>query len=515
MAYNNGLHEILSTRLWDIHPTAHQEYRLILEKNILGHIPFVMEAEKFNRPYILSSRTGFLENVYVGDPEYIQWRNDLTDDDRIINVVSVSGPVTRNGGACSYGSKEIRDMLKEYAELPQVIGHIFVIDSPGGSAASKYDFEQGIECVRSAGQKTIALVDGMACSAAYALAALCDEVYYVHPANDVGCIGTMCGFYIQKHGDKNAVTGETYVEIYDEDSPYKNRKFRDAAEGDFESLKQSLHKSGIDFRTMVKEHRNGVTEEQLKGDTYSAGEVEGSLVDGMNDMQGCIDSILQSAGLSREPKPGKTPELEPAPEPEAPSGDSKKDNSIKEDNNLNPKEMKKYSMIQAALGVHALESEKNDALYLNAELCESLETYLGICERNADILDAKMTEIGNLNASIEQMKSDHANALANLKSDNQKALDDLKAEHENSVKGLNDRIAELQNKLDVAEKDLESKEAELKEFGDSGIPAQVPAAPSDNGLSAKTEDNGRVCKPGMNAAQRREALQKQWGRPNC
>lgn len=515
MAYNNGLHEILSTRLWDIHPTAHQEYRMILEKNILGHIPFVMEAEKFNRPYLLSSRTGFQENVYAGDPEYIQWRNDLTDDDRIINVVSVSGPVTRNGGACSYGSKEIRDMLKEYAELPQIIGHIFVIDSPGGSAASKYDFEQGIELARAAGQKTIALVDGMACSAAYALASLCDEVYYVHPANEVGCIGTMCGFYIQKHGSENAITRETYVEIYDEDSPYKNREFRDAAEGNFELLQQDLHKSGTDFRTMVKEHRNGVTEEQLKGATYSAGDVEGSLVDGMNDMQGCIDSILESVGLSRESGPQNTPEPEPVSEPEEPSGDSAKDNSIKEENNLNQKEMKIYSMIQAALGVHALESDKDDALYLNAEQCEVLEAHLGICERNANTLKAKMTEIGNLNTSIEKMKSDHAEELANLKFDNQKALDDLKTGHENSVKELNDRIADLQAKLDGAKKDLENKEAELKEISDSGIPAQVPAAPSDNGLTAKTEGNNRVCKPGMTAAERREALQKQWGRPNC
>lgn len=537
MAYNNGLHEILSTRLWDILPAAHREYRLMIEKNMLGHIPFVMEAENFKRPFVLSARTGFQEKVYVGDPEYIQWRNELEEEDRIINVISVDGPITRNGGACSYGSKDIRDMLKEYAAMPQVIGHIFVIDSPGGSAASKYDFEQAISYAREAGQHTVALVDGMACSAAYALASLCDEIYYTHPKNDVGCIGTMCGFYIQKHEDKNTITGEKYVELYDEDSPYKNREFREAADGNYELLKADLHKSGVDFRMMVSERRPNVTEEQLKGDTYSAGEVEGSLVDGMSDMQGCIDIIMAAAGLVREPAPQNPPAPAPAPMPDEEPEDAITANSINETNNQNQKEMKNYSKIQAALGVPALESDKNDALYLNAEQCEALENHLGTCEQKADALDAKMTEIGSLNATIEQMKSDHAAALDKLTSENEKAMNDLKSdhaaalealkeenkaeverltgEHEAAVKELNDQMADLQAKLDAANKSLEEKEAELNALSEEGVQPQAPEAPAENGMTAKTEGNSRVCKPGMSPKERREALKKQWGRPNC
>ena len=536
MAYNKGLHEILSTRLWDIHPAAHQAYRQQIEQNMLGHIPFVMEADNFQMPFMLSSKSGFMEKVYVGNAERIKYWYDLDEEDQIVNVIPVDGPITRNGGACSYGSREIRDMLKDASETSQVIGHIFVIDSPGGSAQSKYDFEQGIGYVREKGQKTIALVDGDADSAAYALAALCDEIYYVNPNNVVGCIGTMCGFYVQKHGDVNAVTQEKYVELYDEDSPFKNREFREAADGNYAPLLEDLHKSGEDFRNMVRMRRPGVTEEQLKGDTYLAGEVVGSLVDGQSDFQSCVDRILESANLQRM-EPAQAEPIELPQEPMDGPEDSHKD--IQEDihNNQNETEMKNYSKIQAALGLNALESDKHDALYLNAEQCEALENHLATCEQNADALDAKMVEIGTLNATIEQMKSDFTGELAAMAEGNEKALEAakaehqeamevlknehaaaveaMKAEHEEALKQLNEQVAGLQGQLEEANRSVSELEAEVKELSETGVAPQAPEAPTDNSVSAPMEVDGRVCKPGMTAAERREALKKAWGKPSC
>ena len=536
MAYNKGLHEILSTRFWDIHPAAHQAYRQQIEQNMLGHVPFVMEADNFQMPFMLSAKSGFTEKVYVGNAERIGRWYDLDETDQIVNVIPVDGPITRNGGACSYGSREIRDMLKDTSEMPQVLGHIFVIDSPGGSAQSKYDFEQGIGYVREKGQKTIALVDGDACSAAYALASLCDEIYFVNANNVVGCIGTMCGFYVQKHGDVNAITQEKYVELYDEDSPFKNREFREAAEGNYAPLLEELHKSGKDFREMVKMRRPGVSEEQLKGDTYTAGEVVGSLVDGMSDFQTCVDRILETANLQRVEPLNQEP-VEVPEEPEDEPDDSHKD--IQEDiqNNQNQTEMKNYSKIQAALGLNALESDKHDALYLNAEQCEALENHLATCEQNADTLDAKMAEIGNLNATIEQMKSEHAEeltaaaesheqAIEAVKAEHNEAMEVMKAEHasiieamkaeqEEAMAKLNEQVAELQGQLETANSSVAELEAEVKELSEKGEEPEVPEAPADNSVSAQVATDGRVCKPGMTAAERREALKKAWGKPSC
>lgn len=538
MAYNAGLHEILATRLWDIHPMAYRGYRQRMEANLVGHIPFVMEREVDEGPYMLSSREAFQEKVYVGDADYVSWRNELDEEDRIINVVSISGPITRGGGACSYGSKEIRDMLMDLSGNTQVMGHIFSIDSPGGSASSKYDFEQAIAAVREAGQKTIAYIDGNACSAAYALASLCDEIYYTHPSNEVGCIGTMAAFGMNRHGDENAITKEKYVELYAEGSPYKNREFRAAAseEEDYSLIQADLDRSAEDFKNMVRSMRPNVTDEQLLGDTYPAGEVEGTLVDGQKTMSQCVDRMLELCGYEpvaapQEPQPA-------ASEPVLQSEEAEETNYTETNDNLNPTEMnKQYINIQNALGQAELGSDAKNALYLNEAQCDALEAHLVTCGQRSDALDAKMNEIEALNARIAEMEKAHAEALEALKVENQKALEDftaeknaemeaLKGEHQQALEAkdaemaekqasFDATVAEMQGKIDEANSALEAKEAEIKEMENAGTQQPQAEAPADNSLEAETKTDSRVCKPGMTAKERREALQKQYGKPRC
>lgn len=533
MAYNAGLHEIMTTRLWDIHPMACQAYRQRMEANFIGHLPFVMERENDARPYMLSSREAFSEKIYVGDAERIQWRNDLDEEDRIINVIPMNGPVTRGGGACSYGSKDIRDMLIDAASQPQIIGHILVIDSPGGSAASKYDFEQGIAKAREAGQKVIACIDGTCASAAYALASLCDEIYFTHPNNEVGCIGTMAAFMISASGDENAITKERYVELYAEGSPYKNREFRAAAEGDYSLIEAELEQSARDFKEMVRKMRPQVTDEQLLGDTYHAGEVVGTLVDGRKNMEECVQRMLELCGYA-EPSHNNgdldDPEGKGDPQPMGPETDL--------DNNLKQTDMnKQYTMIQNALGVAELASDSKNALYLDEELCDVLEDHLKVCGQRSDALDAKMDENAALNARIAEMEKAHTEALDAFAVAKNEALEDLAAEKANEIEalkiehqqameakeaemlkkenGLNAMMTELQGRIDELSQALEAKEKEIKELEKVGTEQPKAAAPKDNSVEAGANVGNRVCKEGMTAKERREALAKQWGKPRC
>lgn len=542
MAYNAGLHEILTTRLWDIHPMACQAYRQRMEANFIGHIPLVMERESDERPFMLSSREAFQEKVYVGDADYVQWRNDLDEEDRIINVVSLNGPVTRGGGACSYGSKEIRDMLMESAGQPQIIGHIIRIDSPGGSAASKYDFEQGIAAARAAGQKVIASIDGNCCSAAYALASLCDEIYFTHPNNEIGCIGTMAAFMISASGDENAITKEKYVELYAEGSPYKNREFRAAAEGDYSLILSDLERSAKDFKAIVKEMRPFVTEEQLLGDTYMAGEVVGTLVDGQKNFLQCVDRMLEICGYEvpkNDNQVQEDPDNQEEPDSVTPDTEQREETQeLSDTKNLNQKEMnKQYAMIQNALGLAELASDSKNALYLNEAQCDMLESHLEVCGQRSDALDAKMDEIAALNARIAEIENEHTCALESLKAEHAKAFEDFTAEKSSEVEllksehlkqmeakdaemaekanGFNAQIADLQAKLEASNSALAAKEAEIKELENAGTQQPQTEAPADNSLEAETKVDGRVCKPGMSPKERREALEKQYGRPRC
>ena len=76
-------------------------------------------------------------------------------------MLTVDGPITRNGGGCSYGSIDHRNMMINAANHPLCRGHIFIINTPGGSAWAKNDYEQAINYARSQGQPVIAFVDGL------------------------------------------------------------------------------------------------------------------------------------------------------------------------------------------------------------------------------------------------------------------------------------------------------------------------------------------------------------------
>ena len=150
---------------------------------------------------------------------------------------------------------------------------------------------------------------------------------------------------------------------------------------------------------------------------------------------------------------------------------------------------------------------------------------------------AKMDEIAALNARIAEMEKNHAEALDALKAEHGKAFEDFTAEKAGEVdalknehlkameakdaemaekeSGFNAQIADLQAQIEASKSAMEAKEAEIKELERAGTQQPQAEAPADNSLEATTKVDGRVCKPGMSAKERREALANQYGRPRC
>ena len=286
-----ALHEILSTKFWDITPDALQTYRHLLEGNIADRIAYVKPEEREDRPFLLSASTDFQEKLYVKNYDRIWDPEDLDDDDKVINVISIYGPVLRNGDACSYGSYEHRELIRRASADKHVIGHIFRINTPGGSSYSKYDYEDAVNIAHSYGLPVIGLIENMACSAGYAAAALCDEVYSDGLHNIVGCVGTMMAGYMQNHGDQNTVTQERYIEMVAEQSPDKNLEYRKLAAGDETMIQTELNRLCKEFQDTVKRHRPQVKDDQITGKTFDSGEVVGTLIDGIGTMQTAISRV--------------------------------------------------------------------------------------------------------------------------------------------------------------------------------------------------------------------------------
>lgn len=528
-----AFHEIMSTRFWDFYPESLQNYRKTLFDNIAAHRPFVKEEERSDRPFFLSAKSGFAEKLYVGNYHSITYWNELDPEDRIISVIDVQGPILRNGDLCSYGSKEHRDLMMRAADDERVIGFLIEVNSPGGSSSAKYDYESAINYARSKGKPVVGHIDGMACSAGYALMALCDEIYYTNPHDVVGCIGTMCAMYTQKDGDVNTTTQERYVEIYADGSPYKNKEFRDAAEGKYDAMKKELNKSCVDFQNMVKSRRPGVTEEQLQGYTYEAGEVEGSLVDAQGSFDFCVSRIQELSGVSQSDtqgessgnsdagnsqsgnqgdksesgaETGKTEEKQPETEETAkvevvPATDNKQTQTPKQ------KTMAKiYLNIQSAAGVNSLVVDENGGFYVVEEMADAMEAFCAAAKQSKVTLAAKLKEVSELNVLIENERKAHAEALANLQVQHDAAIKALKDSHEKEIQAKEDSLAD-------AQKQIEAKEAEIKELAAATTQSPTPQdPPKDNELHGGQEDKGfkvqSICKENMTWAEKAEAMKK-------
>ena len=256
------------------------------------------EGEK-QKGYFLSKNLGFDDKLYVGNihriENHLYWNDEeLADDDQIVNVVVIDGPVTRDGDGCSYGSKDIRDIILYANTIPQVVGHVFILNTPGGAASARIDFEQAIADCREKGKPTVAWVDGMCCSAGQLLASLCDRTVVMNGRHTMGCIGTMCAFWGVANGtvDKD---GYRYIELVSVTSPDKNAEYREACDGKTEKLQAELNKLGEEFRETVRQNRPLVKEEHLTGKTFDAQDVMGALVDEIGDYNRAIECVFELA----------------------------------------------------------------------------------------------------------------------------------------------------------------------------------------------------------------------------
>ena len=78
-------------------------------------------------------------------------RGNKNQDEPFINVLFLDGPITREGGACTYGSRQLRDMMMEAADTKGCLGHLLLINGPGGVSNAIPDFQQATDYARSKG----------------------------------------------------------------------------------------------------------------------------------------------------------------------------------------------------------------------------------------------------------------------------------------------------------------------------------------------------------------------------
>ena len=445
----NGLLEILTNKQWMIRPEYVHSMMPVIQNNLNNHIDITEEREHEMGCRIVFTREGVEtrikeERYSAKDGRIIRSWND-NKDDPFINIMFVDGPITRNGGACSYGSVEHRDMMMSAADNANCVGHIFHINTPGGSAWAKNDYQQAIDYARSKNQPVMAFVDGMCCSAGMYLAALCDARYYMHPKDEIGCIGVMAAFYTEKDGSTCTFSNETYHELYDPESFDKNKEFRDIAnDGNSELLIQELAKLGVEFRADVKAACPKAKDEHLHGKVFDAADVKGILMDDQKSLGEVFDIIIDRGvqnGLQ--------------------SARNAKSMLNPNNNTINMKE--KFPTLFAALQVEEMQMQEGGA-FMNEELLANLNAALETAQKEkADAL-----------ALVESLKAEHATAIENLNAEHTAAIEakdaEIKTLTENAgkadeqMKEKDNQIAALEQEKADLNADIEAKQGNIDQL---------------------------------------------------
>lgn len=525
-----GLYEIITGRMWMVNPDFVHGLRKSLGLNLETHAAF-SKPEKTCGFVTAEDREG---NLYYPEEYQISedgkqvkgnWTLTLPADDEdaqnfpFVSVLTIDGPITRNGGACSYGSIDHRDMMMRAADNPLCRGHVFIINTPGGSAWAKNDYALAIEYAHSKGQKVIALTDGLCDSAGMYLASLCDEVYYMNPKDQMGCIGVMAAFYTLADGSKNQFTDETYHEAYDPESFDKNKAYRDLANNDDdEELVKELAELGVEFRTDIKKAFPNAKDEHLHGKVFNAEDVKGIFADGQSTFMGVVQRAFalfdgRAELIKRE---ASEPEAEPQNEPESePQNDPQNEPQNKQTANNQNFNMENYPLINAACGLKAGEiAVTEEGAYMNASLLDKLEANMKEAEQKVADAEQKATtaetaladmqgKVDELSAQVTAANDDKTvaeNALAEAQKAHSKEIEELNAQHTAAIAKKDDEMNALtvaksqveadlkgaKDALATAEQKIADMQAQIDDLtNEAGEETNAGAAPANNGESVK------------------------------
>lgn len=405
----------------------------------------------------LATDAARLTNFRVYDDEWDEDGDsqDIPKEDvKYINILRLTGPMTRGGGECSYGSLEMRDMLMEAADRDDVVGHIIYCRTPGGMATTLIDFRKAIDYIHSKGQKIYMFCDGTVASGGAFLSAMCDGVFAYNEEDEIGSIGMYTAFFTMENGAVNAITQEKYVEYYAEKSTEKNRLYRDG--GDMEAIAKETNEYLDELLAAMKQDRPSIKEEQMNGAMFKMKDVVGTIIDGICTLPELCERIYGEWA---------------ATQPASTRTQAEDNNQSNINQKTNPAMSKEYKNLASLAGYEAdatMVSDNEGLLTLQPQEADAMEERLQAMTEQSATLTSENSTLKEGNEAI-------ATALANMAVERDAALREARELKEALAKNditLGEEIrTEMQAQLDEAsaryvaledaKKNLESNLAEV------------------------------------------------------
>ena len=396
----------------------------------------------------------------------------VESNEAYLNIIFVEGLVTRNGGACTYGSKQMRNLIMQASDDDDCKGHVIILDTPGGLSSAIPDFKMAIDYANSKGLDVDGVIDGSCLSAGIYIGSMCNHLYYTSPSDRVGSVGTFAILDVKKNGTVDPTTGEAHYEIYDPESYDKNAWYRQLSEEKKTDLiVEDLKRDGKEFRDYVKSRRPGCTDEQLHGKVYKCGEVEGSFVDGQRTLQEVFQEVM--AHYYETHKQNASHQANTL--------------STQLNNSINMKEQ--FPAVFALLGVEEMQMQEGGA-FMNEGLLVTLNANIeAMQKKKADALalvESLTAEKNDLTAKVEEMtaqaetkEAEHAKAIEDLNAAHATAIE----EKDNQISALEQEKADLQSDMEGKASQIETLTADLNGAKESLTTAQNTIAERDQQIS--------------------------------
>jgi protease-4 len=272
-----------------------------LTRNLRGPWMITPEQAAMMAPILQGVINGYITEFDAAPQPYLARCGDLFPapageanpyEDKSVYVTHLMGTMMKYDYCGDRGTRTIGNDLLEADANPDVIGHIIIADSGGGSTSSVAELS---DAIRACTKPVVAWVDGVAGSACYYAISYCDRILAHQEMDSIGCIGTL----IQLSGyPKFRKDSDGYVSarIYADAASEKNADYEAALEGNFQVIKeQTLNPINERFRADVRGNRPAVQEDQLSGRTYFAKDVVGTMIDSIGSFNDAVAAVMELA----------------------------------------------------------------------------------------------------------------------------------------------------------------------------------------------------------------------------
>ena len=288
---NFGLaREIYGLNAWSVDPITFQSLMATL-KNIQSGVALEVPDVKYNSIFVYDVKN---ETQIITK----EWQLETKNDFEGIGVINLNGPITKGGGASSYGTLDISNQMQRMANDNRIKGFVLKVDSGGGASNAVSILSDTInEIKKTKPVYTLVEKGGIMASAAYGIGSAGNKIFAEDGMSTIGSVGTMIAFEGKKafHEDRD---GYKNIVLYATKSTEKNKAFEEAINNDnYELLiNDLLDPINENFIAMVEGNRP-----QLKGTKFDNGhtvfskDAIGTFIDGIASFDEVVQMVLNDS----------------------------------------------------------------------------------------------------------------------------------------------------------------------------------------------------------------------------